>query len=118
MQTGGAFRMAGVMFYPHVMKILFGFNASEVTDDCVDLLLLSGDEGKQLVTQLEDSFDKSALYKLIGNYLSNIILPEKDHPRYHYSKCRDPADAIQWRCKPETITAIPLHYRTHFRAQV
>jgi AraC-like DNA-binding protein len=77
MQTGGAFRMAGVMFYPHVMKILFGFNASEVTDDCVDLLLLSGDEGKELVIQLEDSFDKSALYKLIGNYLSNIIYRKK-----------------------------------------
>lgn len=73
MQTGGAFRMTGVMFYPHVMKILFGFNASEVTDDCVDLLLLSGNEGKELVMKMEDTNNKPALYQLIANYLSNII---------------------------------------------
>ncbi|RZS72250.1 helix-turn-helix transcriptional regulator [Pseudobacter ginsenosidimutans] len=77
MQTGGAFRMTGVIFYPHVMKILFGFNASEVTDDCVDLLLLSGDEGKELVHKMEDCADKNVLYCHINNYLSNIIYKKK-----------------------------------------
>ncbi|NML19568.1 helix-turn-helix transcriptional regulator [Pseudoflavitalea sp. G-6-1-2] len=77
LQTGGAFRMCGVMFYPHVMKLLFGFNASEITDDCIDLLLLSGPEGKQLVAQLEETFDLQEQYNLIGAHLSNIIYKKK-----------------------------------------
>lgn len=77
MQTGGAFRMTGVMFYPHVMKVLFGFNASEVTDDCVDLLHFSGDEGKELVRKMEETTHKPALYSLIEKYLSSLIYKRK-----------------------------------------
>lgn len=77
MQTGGAFRMTGVIFYPYVMKVLFGFNASEVTDDCVDLLLFSGDEGKDLVRKMEDTCNKPELYNLLDKYLSNLIYKRK-----------------------------------------
>ncbi|MBO9633372.1 MAG: helix-turn-helix transcriptional regulator [Chitinophagaceae bacterium] len=77
MQTGGSFRMTGVMFYPHVMKVLFGFNASEVTDDCVDLLLFSGDAGKELVRKMEDTTDRSELYNLVDTYLSDLIYKQK-----------------------------------------
>lgn len=77
MQTGGDFRMAGVMFYPHVMKILFGFNASEITDDCVDLLLLAGPEGKELVHKMEDTFNPDGMYAHIDKYLSDIVCKKK-----------------------------------------
>lgn len=77
MQTGGDFRMAGVMFYPHVMKILFGFNASEITDDCVDLLLLAGPEGKELVQKMEDTFAPAGMYAHIDKYLSNVLYKKK-----------------------------------------
>jgi AraC-like DNA-binding protein len=33
----GKFKWVGVCFYPHALKSVFGFNASELTDGCLDL---------------------------------------------------------------------------------
>lgn len=37
----GKFKTVGVSFFPNVLKTVFGFDASELTDDCLDLSLLS-----------------------------------------------------------------------------
>ena len=36
----GTFKTTGVCFYPYALNTIFGFNASELTDSCVDLTLL------------------------------------------------------------------------------
>jgi len=37
---GGRFQTIGVCFYPYALKSVFGFDASELTDSCLDLTLL------------------------------------------------------------------------------
>jgi len=40
LNLGGQFKTFGVCFYPYTLKSMFGFDASELTDSCVDLTLL------------------------------------------------------------------------------
>jgi len=39
----GKFKTTGVCFYPYALKTIFGFNANELTESCVDLALLMKD---------------------------------------------------------------------------
>lgn len=40
LKLSGKFRSMGVCFYPYALKAIFGFNAAELTDSCVDLTLI------------------------------------------------------------------------------
>ena len=40
LNLGGQFKTIGVCFYPYALKSMFGFDASELTNSCVDLTLL------------------------------------------------------------------------------
>jgi len=40
LNVSGQFRTIGVCFYPYALKSMFGFDACELTDSCVDLTLL------------------------------------------------------------------------------
>jgi AraC-like DNA-binding protein len=43
LSLGGEFQTTGVCFYPYTLKSIFGFDAIELTDSCVDLTLLLND---------------------------------------------------------------------------
>jgi AraC-like DNA-binding protein len=55
----GKFKTTGVCFFPYALKTMFGFNANELTESCVDLTLLMQDFKEPLtnaasqVSQLE-----------------------------------------------------------------
>jgi AraC-like DNA-binding protein len=40
-QVNGNFKTIGVCFYPYALKAIFGMHASELTDSCVDLTLIT-----------------------------------------------------------------------------
>lgn len=37
----GTFKIIGIYFFPNTLKSIFGFNADELTNSCLDLNLLS-----------------------------------------------------------------------------
>ncbi len=39
LNLGGQFKTMGVCFYPNSLKTMFGFDATELTDSCLDLTL-------------------------------------------------------------------------------
>src|SRR5688572_4182536 len=49
LNLGGNFKTTGICFYPFALKTIFGFNASELTDSCVDLTLLMDDVKEPLL---------------------------------------------------------------------
>jgi AraC-like DNA-binding protein len=54
LRINGNFDTLGIFFYPHALKSVFGLNADELTDTCLDLDLLARTKGFQLSTQLSD----------------------------------------------------------------
>lgn len=40
LKINGKFKTVGICFYPYALKSIFGFHASELTDNCMDLTLL------------------------------------------------------------------------------
>lgn len=54
LRISGSFNTIGIFFYPHALKTIFGLNANELTDSCLDLDLLSGAKDYHLSAQLTD----------------------------------------------------------------
>lgn len=48
----GRFKTTGVSFKPHALKSLFGFDANELTDDCLDINLVSTARNFKLTERL------------------------------------------------------------------
>lgn len=52
LSLNGTFCTIGVVFFPHALKAVFGINAGEITDSCLNVDLLSEQPGSALSEQL------------------------------------------------------------------
>lgn len=59
----------GVCFYPQALKLVFGLNADELTDTCLDIDNISKTQGKLLKEQLLNAGSVTAQINLLANYI-------------------------------------------------
>lgn len=76
----GNFKSIGVCFYPNALKAIFGFNANELTDECLDMNLLSGNQGYILYEQLLNAPTTSAQVKILTSFVSALIRKNNCQP--------------------------------------
>ena len=69
LQLSGQFSTVGIFFYPHALKTIFGLNASELTDSCIDLTLLSATQGFQLSERLMKSISTDDQIEIVSSFL-------------------------------------------------
>jgi len=69
----GSFRIILFYLYPHVAKVLFKQNSSEITDTCLDLTLQNKFGLKELIIRLEDSASARQQVDLINDFLMKHI---------------------------------------------
>lgn len=74
MNASGNFRITGIYFYPHIIKTLFGFDASEFTDACLDLNLLPVVSNINLTERLVNTISAEEQISIISEYLHNLII--------------------------------------------
>jgi len=67
--TPGKFRTIGVYFYPHALKPIFGFNAAELTNSCLDLDLIPAGSFLHLSEQLINTKELSDQIRILSDYL-------------------------------------------------
>lgn len=65
----GRCKTVGVTLYPHTLKSVFGFNAAELTDSCMDLHLLS----TSLPEQLLNAGSVHKQIELLSGYLLSLL---------------------------------------------
>lgn len=71
----GPLKATGVIFHPNGLKSVFGMNAGELTNDCVDLGLLPGK--KTLPEQLATAGSATTRIEVLSAYLHNKITQNK-----------------------------------------
>lgn len=69
LSTAGSFRTVGVYFQPHALKSVFGLDASELTDSCLDLTEWLPKQGFRLVEQLFATCSIPEQIRLLSEYL-------------------------------------------------
>ena len=69
-----SFQTIGVYFYPHALKSIFGLDAWELTDDCLDLKLFPTLREYNLVERLLNLSDVSQRVELLCGYLYKLIV--------------------------------------------
>jgi AraC-like DNA-binding protein len=69
-----------LVLYPHVINYLFGINARELTDDCIDLLSLSGDPERFFLEQLYALATREEKILLLQDYLEQKLLSGRVKP--------------------------------------
>jgi AraC-like DNA-binding protein len=69
----GKFRMIGLYFHPHVMKPIFGLDANELTDTCLDLTLLPDAGSRNLADRLLNAPAVEAQLGLLSSYLLGFL---------------------------------------------
>jgi AraC-like DNA-binding protein len=62
-----------MILQPHILKTVFGFNANEVTDNCLDLRLVPSASRLNLAEQLGDCVNTDAQVAILSEFLSKII---------------------------------------------
>lgn len=67
----GQFKTIGICFHPHALKSIFGFNAHELTDDCLDVNLLSKEF--YLSEQLLHTPSAASLIEILSAYLFSQV---------------------------------------------
>lgn len=77
--SAGVFRSCGVMFHPHGLKSVFGVNAAELTDSCMDPDVVSVRKEYRLAERLSDARSVTAQVKILESYLYTQI-NNKDIP--------------------------------------
>jgi AraC-like DNA-binding protein len=73
----GAYRAIIFYFFPHIVKSLYGFNSSEVTDTCLDLALLHTPTIRESLDKLQHTHSAVQQVEIISSYLTRIILTSK-----------------------------------------
>ena len=69
----GSFRMIIVYLYPHVVKSLFGIEAREITDTCLDFDLLPFTGGKDFIARLSEDVSIEHQIHRLSNFLLQLI---------------------------------------------
>ena len=63
----------GVYFHPHALKSIFGFNANELTNTCMDLNAWAEEQGVYLLEQLSYARSAAGKIELLSAYLIGQI---------------------------------------------
>ncbi|MFC6101986.1 helix-turn-helix transcriptional regulator [Olivibacter domesticus] len=69
-----SFQAIGVYFYPHALKSVFGLDAWELTDNCLDLTLFSTLKEYNLIERLLNLSGVSQRIEVLCDYLYKLIL--------------------------------------------
>jgi len=69
----GKFATIGILFYPHALKSVFGLDAHELTDLCLDLNAEAGKEGYLLSEQLAGAPTVAARVDVLSKYLFFLV---------------------------------------------
>jgi AraC-like DNA-binding protein len=69
----GQFKSIGICFQPESLHTVFGFSADELTEECLDINLLSSAKTNQLEERLENSLSLSKRVNILADYLSREI---------------------------------------------
>ncbi|NSL91235.1 AraC family transcriptional regulator [Chitinophaga sp. Mgbs1] len=69
----GEFRSAGVIFHPNALKSVFGLNAGDLTNSCVDLNLVSSPKKCYLSEKLLQSTSIDNQIEILSSYLHSQI---------------------------------------------
>lgn len=73
LHTTGAICSIGVCCYPHALKSVFGLNADELTNTCLDLDLLAVTKDFYLAEKLSDTPSLAAKIDIISAFIFNQI---------------------------------------------
>ena len=71
--ASGSFRMIVIYLYPHVVKSLFGIEAREITDTCLDFDLLPFTAGKDFIARLSEEISIEHQIHRLLNFLIKLI---------------------------------------------
>lgn len=69
----GKFNTVGVLFFPNVLKSVFGLDAFELKDDCLDLNSLTSSRTFSLNDKLLNTSNKLEQIEVLAGYLKRII---------------------------------------------
>ena len=72
----GKFSTIGIVFYPHVLKTVFGIDANELTDTCLDLGQEAQKQGYHLTERLSDCRSNNEKIEILSSYL--LFLAKKN----------------------------------------
>lgn len=73
LQLKGAFSTVGIFFYPNALRTVFGLNAQELTDTCIDLDPLAAKQDFRLSEQLSTASSATDRVDLLSAYLLSRI---------------------------------------------
>lgn len=68
----GQFSTIGIFFYPNALKTVFGLDASELTDTCIDLDMLAVAKGIQLSERLLNSASTEEQVEALSSFLFSL----------------------------------------------
>lgn len=74
----GRFETLGICFFPHALKSMFGLDAHELTDSCLDLNLLTSRKKDHLEALLATTANPDRQIQLLSTYLASFIRCNKD----------------------------------------
>ncbi|SFD23623.1 AraC-type DNA-binding protein [Chitinophaga sp. CF118] len=77
--AAGTFRATGVMFHPHALKSVFGMNAAELTNSCIDPDQVSVKKSKGLSMKLAEASSVEEQVKILKSYLQTQISNKRAH---------------------------------------
>jgi AraC-like DNA-binding protein len=69
----GNFQTIGICFFPNTLKSIFGFNADELTDSCLDVSVLAQEQGICLKEQLLNASSQAEQIEILSSYLFTQI---------------------------------------------
>nr|WP_261387483.1 DUF6597 domain-containing transcriptional factor [Chitinophaga pinensis] len=69
LRINGRFETIGIFFHPHALKSIFGLNADELTDTCLDVDLIAASLDFQLSAQLTDITSPEARIDILCSFL-------------------------------------------------
>jgi len=78
LKINGRFNTIGIFFYPHAIKSIFGLNADELTDTCLDLSLLEKAHTHHITERLSNDDSIASQIDTLCNFLL-AQLARNDH---------------------------------------
>ena len=78
LSTNGNSSVTGVFFYPNALKSIFGLNANELTDSCIDLKFMPANKGFRLSERLSGLQSMEDRVMMISSFLDSLIGKNND----------------------------------------
>ena len=77
LHSAGPLGMIVVCFHPYALHSLFRFSASELTDDCLDICMLSAAQGRRLQERLWNAGSARERMQVLFDYLEQVVEKNK-----------------------------------------